>query len=145
MLLWAKQPSPPHLPKKENYFVRKFMICLFIDYLNSAYGQCSLFLSRLLFSTWGRMRKFRPLPEPWENTYGKYNLDLIPCSSDTLVYQQGFLFYINHINTYMTSAYKKRQFYSKINLINLPSINRNTILKSGLQGCRRNAVFVFIV
>ena len=56
MLLWAKQPSPlhpPRPPQKENYFVRKFMVCLFIDCLNLEYGQCSLFLSRLLFSTWG--------------------------------------------------------------------------------------------
>ena len=47
MLLWAKQPSPSHPPpplKKDDYFVRKFMVCRFIDRLNLGYGQCSLFL-----------------------------------------------------------------------------------------------------
>ena len=61
MLLSAKQPSPPHPPplKKQNYFVRKFMVCLFIDRLNWGYGQCSLLLSRLLFSTCMRLLKGR--------------------------------------------------------------------------------------
>ena len=62
MLLWTKQPSPlhpPRPPQKENYFVRKFMVCLFIDCLNLEYGQCSLFLSRLLFSTWGCWKEDR--------------------------------------------------------------------------------------
>ena len=45
-------PNPPKR-KKESYFVRKFIVCLFIDRLNLGYGQCSLFLPRLLFSTWG--------------------------------------------------------------------------------------------
>ena len=61
MLLSAKQPSPPHPPppKKENYFVRKFMVCLFIYSLNLGYGQCSLLLSRLLFSAWGCWKEDR--------------------------------------------------------------------------------------
>ena len=43
---------PTHPPKKkENYFVRKFMVCLFIERLNLAHGQRSLFLSELFFST----------------------------------------------------------------------------------------------
>ena len=55
--------------------------------------------------------------------------------------QRYSLFYINHMNTYtynktdkrLTFTYEERKFYSKINLINSPSINRNMILKSGLQ------------
>ena len=43
--------SFPPTPQERNYFVRKFMVCLFIDRLNLGYGQCSLFLPRLLFST----------------------------------------------------------------------------------------------
>ena len=39
-------------PPRENHFVRKFMVILFIDCLNLGYGQCSLFLPRLLFITW---------------------------------------------------------------------------------------------
>ena len=45
-------PTHP-TPEKANYFVRKFVVCLFIDGLNLGYGQCSLFLCRPLFSTWG--------------------------------------------------------------------------------------------
>ena len=39
--LLPKHPTP----EKANYFVSKFMVCLFTDRLNLGYGQCSLFLS----------------------------------------------------------------------------------------------------
>ena len=52
-------PIHPAPPPKENYFVRKFMVCLFIDRFNLGYGQCSLFLSRLLLSAWGCWKEDR--------------------------------------------------------------------------------------
>ena len=44
MLLWAKQPSPSYPPpplKKDYYFVRKFMVCLFIDRHNRLVSNCA--------------------------------------------------------------------------------------------------------
>ena len=45
----SSTPAPQPTKKKESYFVRKFMVCLFIDRLNLGYGQCLLSLPRLLF------------------------------------------------------------------------------------------------
>ena len=49
------------------------MACLFIDRLSLGYGQCSLFLPRLLFSTWGCWK------EDWRNMILSLRLSQMLC------------------------------------------------------------------